>query len=86
MNVQYYQYLHSEKWAGIKQRVRERDENNCQICGRNYNLQVHHKTYDHIFQEENHLSDLILLCRSCHEDEHSSAPTFEQIYKLLNKL
>jgi hypothetical protein len=33
-------------------------------------LQLHHKNYDYVFHEEEHLECLILLCPRCHKAEH----------------
>lgn len=38
--------------------------NQCEICGSQDNLQVHHKTYENIFCEP--LEDLEVLCCRCH--------------------
>lgn len=48
----------------LKERIRERDNKTCQLCGERENgskLSVHHVHYD----RENCNPDLILLCRSC---------------------
>jgi predicted HNH restriction endonuclease len=31
---------------------------------------VHHLRYTHIYDEINHLEDLITLCETCHKQEH----------------
>jgi len=38
----------------------------CEECGSMNNLELHHKNY-----EENTMSNIKLLCRSCHKVEHS---------------
>lgn len=48
-----------------------RDRFTCQHCGTKKMLQVHHKTYAHIFFEDKHYDDLLTLCKSCHKKEHS---------------
>ena len=40
----------------------------CSICGETENLNVHHLTYARVGCEK--LSDLEVLCRGCHENEH----------------
>lgn len=45
--------------------VIERDKV-CQHCGGIEKLEVHHKTYENIYNELEHLDDLILLCSKCH--------------------
>lgn len=83
----YYAYLHSPEWQQKRQAVIERSRNNapagsgsnpfgrCELC--NYSpfkpgvLQVHHKTYENLFNEP--LEDLILLCTYCHKKETEKA-------------
>ena len=79
MNEKYKEYLSSPEWEQRKNKVFERalrnaNSNNqfgvCEKCG--YEpwkpcLQVHHKTYEHIYNEP--LGDLILLCPRCHKAE-----------------
>jgi hypothetical protein len=61
----YYDYIASDEWARKRKRVLERDNHECQTCLNGTDLEVHHKTYERLGHE--HLSDLITLCRSCHE-------------------
>ena len=79
LNNKYRSYLNSPEWQAKKQQLLERSRkaagsNNmfgvCERCG--YKpwkpcLQVHHTTYDHIYNEP--LEDLILLCPRCHYEE-----------------
>ena len=67
----YYQYLDSEEWRKIRDLVLDRDHHQCQKCGSKENLQVHHTTYEHQYDERNHLDDLITLCESCHHGFHA---------------
>lgn len=41
----YVKKLQSKEWQEVCRRVRLRDGHRCQICGRNYSLEVHHTTY-----------------------------------------
>lgn len=77
-NSIYRRYLFSEKWKQKRQLVFDRARKNantdnkfgiCERCG--YKpwkkcLQVHHLTYEHLFDEP--LEDLILLCPKCHKE------------------
>lgn len=79
LSMTYKKYLRSEKWQKKRQAVFERALKNansdnkfgvCERCG--YKpwkpcLQVHHKTYDNVFNEP--LEDLELLCPNCHKEE-----------------
>lgn len=65
----YHDYLRSEQWEAIRDVVIKDRNRKCERCGSKKNLQVHHKTYERIFNED--LSDLELLCRPCHKKEHN---------------
>ena len=75
----YDHYLNSASWKTKQKIVLERDGNQC-ICGKEA-LHVHHKTYERlkmtlnskeepVFIGEELLSDLVALCKSCHDEIH----------------
>jgi hypothetical protein len=80
MTKQYKIYLQSAQWQRLRNAVIARsvagDTNanvhlgKCERCGyrpwRAGTLQVHHKSYEHIFAER--LDELILLCPNCHKE------------------
>ena len=61
---QYRMYLASKEWKKRRARVMDRDNYLCRICGKRA-TEVHHLTYDRIFDEP--LYDLVAICRECHE-------------------
>lgn len=61
----YQRYLASREWAVLKEAVRERCQNTCEICFRGPHQDTHHLTYTRIGAED--LDDLIGVCRPCHE-------------------
>lgn len=61
---EYRQYLHSPTWAELRNRVLERDKHLCQGCLRNRATQVHHRTYQNLFQE--FAFELEAVCDDCH--------------------
>lgn len=65
----YADYLKSSKWKAIRQVVAERDKFTCQRCKKSVKdyFEIHHRNYKHIFHEEEDLSCLVCLCKSCHE-------------------
>ncbi len=65
--LKYYEYLQSEQWVQIRIEMLIKYPV-CQRCGSEFDLQVHHKNYDHIFNEEP--GDLEVLCKRCHKSEH----------------
>lgn len=64
---EYIDYINSDEWAKIRNKVLIRDNFKCSLCGNMRNLQVHHLNYNHFMNEENHLEDLMTLCNECHE-------------------
>ena len=56
----------------LRQRIRERDEFKCQKCGIKKNIVVHHKDFN---KKNNHISNLEVLCRSCHMKIHANETT-----------
>ncbi len=65
----YREYLLSPEWRNKRKEVLIDRNNKCERCGSNNRLEVHHKTYERIFNED--LSDLELLCKPCHKKEHN---------------
>jgi hypothetical protein len=66
--IRYREYLKSEAWIAKKWQVFKRDEYQCQKCGTAKNIQCHHLTYEHLYNEP--LDDLVTLCRLCHVSIH----------------
>lgn len=61
---EYRAYLRSPKWRLIRWLKLCMAGFKCQQCGATRKLQVHHLTYEHLYNE--HLGDLQVLCKSCH--------------------
>lgn len=71
----YKNYLKSPAWKVKRDAVEQRDGGQC-VCGAQA-TEVHHKTYKNIGKEL--LSDLVALCKECHEREHIPyVPTDQQ--------
>jgi 5-methylcytosine-specific restriction endonuclease McrA len=66
-NQRYIEYLQSDEWARKRDRILRRDRNRCRKCGSPAD-DVHHKTYERIYCEDD--DDLISICRTCHRYEH----------------
>ncbi len=64
----YKDYLASGVWHNIRARVLSRDEFECMKCGSRIDLQVHHRTYRYVYNEEACLLSLETLCKFCHND------------------
>lgn len=59
----YCNYLTSPEWIE-KREKRKLIDGKCAICGKPYDLQVHHLTYENVPDEKT--TDLVTLCRPCH--------------------
>jgi hypothetical protein len=66
----YYEYLTSDKWKTLREKVKERDKFLCQECKVKKAEEVHHLTYENIYNEK--LSELISVCTACHKELHKS--------------
>jgi hypothetical protein len=64
----YKAYLLSDKWKEIRDRI-VANSNGCVVCDSTDSLNVHHKTYKNIGNEND--NDLIVLCKSCHGKFHN---------------
>jgi len=64
----YQHYLRSRDWAGTRALAIHRADGMCQVCGERHHLEVHHKSYQRLGNEER--GDLIVLCGSCHAKVH----------------
>jgi nucleoside 2-deoxyribosyltransferase len=66
----YADYLASDRWRQLRRTALQRAEFKCQLCGKNgEEMHVHHRTYANI-QTDKEMSDLIVLCKTCHGTYH----------------
>lgn len=67
---QYTEYLKSEKWAKIRQQKALEQNYTCEKCGKvvKKGFHIHHKTYERFTNEP--LTDLMFLCKDCHNSLH----------------
>lgn len=75
--VEYYSYLKSPEWRGVSKEVKKRAQWRCQACNSGIDLNAHHRTYEFLGDERNHMGEMICLCRRCHQAIHArvQAPT-----------
>lgn len=64
----YAEYLKTDHWKQRAAYARRSAGFRCQLCNAGGELNVHHRTYER--RGEEHYSDLIVLCRPCHEKFH----------------
>ena len=71
----YQKYIRSKEWQELKLDLIAARGVKCERCDKAFTnpskLQVHHLTYDRLFNEV--ASDLQLLCRHCHKVVHGLA-------------
>jgi len=60
----YHEYLQSDEWKSRQLLCLQRDGYRCRICNAAEALEVHHRTYERIGQEDP--DDLTTLCDKCH--------------------
>jgi len=74
------------KWTKIlKESIRQRDNHQCQICGKLENgrkLDVHHIDY---IKENLNPDNLISLCKSCHMRSNTNRETYIEFFRILSK-
>lgn len=65
----YRDYLLGDHWQGVRKYALEHAKHRCQVCNSNARLDVHHRSYEN--RGEERFSDVIVLCRDCHDLFHS---------------
>jgi len=68
----YNKYLKSKQWRDFRNKIINDRGFRCQRCKNEFEtklLQIHHITYDRIFNEKP--EDVLLLCKGCHKNQHS---------------
>jgi hypothetical protein len=61
-------YIHSPWWKRRKQRYYRRHLKKCRVCGSKVQVQLHHLTYERMYQERD--TDLVALCAVHHKQAH----------------
>lgn len=66
----YAEYLKTAHWQRVRGLALEQAGHMCDLCARDKQLEVHHRTYERLGFERQ--SDLIVLCHDCHQDHHKA--------------
>ena len=66
--AEYGQYLRSPEWRSLRQRVMRRANGTCEACLIRPATQVHHRSYEHVFNE--FAFELVAVCDACHARLH----------------
>lgn len=69
-NMPYTMFLKTRYWQNRRNTSLELAGHKCQLCNASQSLQVHHRTYERRGYEKD--SDLIVLCKSCHQLFHDN--------------
>ena len=69
-------YLRSDHWAAVREAALKRAGHRCQVCNAPDRLDVHHRTYERLGNEEP--GDVTVLCRRCHAVFHQAEPKRER--------
>ena len=67
--VKYKEYIHSEEWIEKRKEAFRFHGKECDKCGANKRLHIHHKTYKRLGNENVEI-DLVPLCYKCHKKVH----------------
>lgn len=65
LTKQYREYLASLQWHAKREAALLRSGHKCQSCGAHKDLEVHHKHYETLGNEQP--EDLVVLCIRCHD-------------------
>ncbi len=68
--MNYHEHLTTDYWKAASAKVKKRDGYRCRMCNSALDLCAHHRTYEHLGRELEHLGDLTCVCRRCHEMFH----------------
>jgi len=82
--MKYKDYLKSDAWKRKRDSNTKFWNNRCALCNGDDGLEVHHRTYNRIGRELT--TDLITLCRSCHERHHKSIQEMRFEYRGLGDM
>lgn len=67
--MSYQEFLQTPYWKTISL-YKKITEKKCELCGSEFNLRTHHKTYKHHGYELLYLNELQVLCEKCHQKKH----------------
>lgn len=71
--VDYRRYIKSKAWRIKREAALKHYGACCAFCHRTDRLEVHHRHYNSLGREK--MKDLLVLCESCHKEEHGFNPT-----------
>lgn len=75
--LKYHEYLKTKEWQEKRKLAIKHYGGTCALCSKTDNLNVHHKSYENIFNEQVP-RDLIVLCQLHHQLYHEQDKTLKQ--------
>lgn len=75
----YAVYLRTAHWRQVRLKALHRAQYRCEKCQVGWLLQVHHRTYVHLGEEQKYPQDLQALCRECHRAAHGKRPGHQKM-------
>jgi 5-methylcytosine-specific restriction endonuclease McrA len=73
-SMPYEDFLKTKYWDRVRKMKIKQSGCKCQVCGKkDTELHVHHNSYEHHGDEANHLEDLVVLCKNCHNLFHKTS-------------
>ena len=72
--MEYNAYLQTTHWKEIKTKFwNSKLRKNCHVCRSYKNINLHHRSYNHLWEERIAI-DILPLCERCHKDVHFTHP------------
>ncbi len=78
---QYQAYLASPHWQEVREKELARAKYLCEICHQLGHLEVHHKSYVNLWDEQP--GDLQVVCADCHRKLHPEKASFVELEQRL---
>lgn len=82
----YEKYLSSKKWKEIREKIAKNKNYTCEKCQKKIykGFHIHHLNYNNLGNEKD--SDLIFLCKNCHEKIHNRENKNNKTLKIKNDI
>ena len=80
--LKYQRYIKSKEWKELRDKIIN-ERGKCAFCGRKHledgvKLSLHHNSYQHLYDEINHLEDVTVICNVCHIALHRIKNNFKR--------
>lgn len=82
---EYDKYLRSPEWQEKRQERLALDNHKCAFCKSTENLNIHHRTYENLGNEDVR-HDLVTLCEKCHKEVHEKIKEIKEKNKESKKM